>query len=121
MFEQKFAFSVVVFVHMRRFHSDFYCFFIFFLNGFRNRFLVLSRPSVLFEPNFHFSLVIFCSHVHMRHFDIGFLFFFLIFLEMGFLNSLIVRSRSLFCFVGESSLNCTSRLVLLCFLFKIFA
>ena len=27
VFEQKFGFSVVVFVHMWQFHSDFYCFF----------------------------------------------------------------------------------------------
>ena len=49
MFEQKFAFSQVVFVHMRQFHSDFYCFDfldrIFFLNGSPNPFIVRSRSS----------------------------------------------------------------------------
>ena len=34
----------------------------FFLNGFLNSFIVHSRPSFLFEPNFHFSLVVFCSY-----------------------------------------------------------
>ena len=66
MFEQKFGFSVVVFfVHMRQFHSDFYCFFFrffgsdFFLTGFPNPFTAHSRPSFLFELNFHFSLGVF--------------------------------------------------------------
>ena len=64
VFEQKFGLSVVVFVHMRQFHSDFYCFFdfldrIFFLNGFPNPFTAHSRPKFLFELNFHFSLVVF--------------------------------------------------------------
>ena len=52
---------------LRQFHFDFYCFFdfldrIFFLNGFPNPFIVRSRPSFLFEPNFDFSVVVFCSH-----------------------------------------------------------
>ena len=92
----------------------------FFLNGFPNPFTALSRPSFLFELNFNFSTVVF--FVHMRHFDIDFLFFFcffyLIFLN-GFLNSLIFHSRSsFFCLVNENSLNCTSGLALLCFLFR---
>ena len=54
----------------------------------------------------------------MRHFDIDSLFFFKIwydFFRNGFPNSLIVRSRSIFCLDNENSLNCTSGLVLLCF------
>ena len=47
-----------------------------FLNCFPNSFIVHSRPSVLFEPNFILSLLIF---FHMRHFDIEFLIFFLFF------------------------------------------
>ena len=52
VFEQKFAFSLVVFfVHMRHFDIDFYCFFCLlsdsFLNGFPNAFLVRSRSSLL--------------------------------------------------------------------------
>ena len=54
MFEQKFGFSVVVFVHMWQFHSDFYCFFRFFesdffLNSFPNPFTAHSGPSFLLE------------------------------------------------------------------------
>ena len=49
----------------------------------------------------------------MHHFDIDFLFFYLIFLEMVFPNSLIVCSMSSFCLVIEYSSNCTSGLVLL--------
>ena len=66
MFEQKFAFSLVVFLFTC---GDFTLILIFFrfwigffLNGFFNPFLVHSRPSFLFEPNFHFSLVDFCAH-----------------------------------------------------------
>ena len=66
MFEQIFAFLLVVFFHMWQFHSDFYCLFHFwiglFLNGFPNSFINHSRPSFLFEPKFSFSLVFFCSH-----------------------------------------------------------
>ena len=67
MFEQKFAFSLVVFVHMRLFHLEFYCFFgfynwIFFLNGFPRPSIVHYRPAFLFESIFQFSLVFFCSH-----------------------------------------------------------
>ena len=39
-----------------------FCFGLDFLNGFLNPFIVHSRPSSLFEPNFFFSLVVFCSH-----------------------------------------------------------
>ena len=65
MFEQKFALSLVVFVHMLQFLFDFYCFFLnfwigFFLNGFANPFVFHSRPFV--EPNFHFPIVVFCSY-----------------------------------------------------------
>ena len=67
MFEQKFNFLLVVFgshaaislwfsMFCRLFGSDF------FLNGFPIPFIVLSTPSFLFEPDFHFSLVVFCSH-----------------------------------------------------------
>ena len=68
VFEQKFAFSLVVFfVHMLQFHFDFYCFFQFlwigflFRNGFPNQFMVHFRTSFLLESNLHFSLVFFCS------------------------------------------------------------
>ena len=60
----------------------FYCFFFrfvgsdFFLNGFSNPFIVHTRPSFLFEPNFHFSLAVFCSHAAFLHwFSVVFLFF----------------------------------------------
>ena len=64
MFEQKLGFSVVVFcshaaisllflLFFRFFGSDF------FLNGFPNPFAAHSRPSFLFELNFHFSLAVF--------------------------------------------------------------
>ena len=42
-------------------------FWIGFFNGFPNPFIVLSRTSFLFEPNFHFWLVVFCSHVAFWH------------------------------------------------------
>ena len=67
MFEQKFAFSLVVFCSHAAFHFDFDCFFRFFvsdffLNGFPNPLLVPSRHSFWFEPNLHFSPLVFCSH-----------------------------------------------------------
>ena len=70
MFEQKFAFLVVVFVHMRQFNFDFLLFFClfksdFFPNVFPNPFMVHSRPSFLLETNFDFSLKFF---VPKRHF-----------------------------------------------------
>ena len=66
VFEPKIAFSPVVFLFtcgnltliftaFRFFRSHF------LLNGFPNPFIVHSRPSFLFEPNFHFLLVVFCS------------------------------------------------------------
>ena len=66
---------------MRQFHSDFYCFFRFFgsdffLNGFPSPFTAHSRPSFLFEL---LSFLAGGFSVHMRHFDIDFLFFFLFF------------------------------------------
>ena len=74
------------------------CLLIFYriLIDFPNPFIVHSRPSFLFEPNF-----LFVVFVHMRNFDIDFLFlkkFFLIFFENWFPNSLIVRARSCFLF-----------------------
>ena len=71
----------------------------------------------MFEPNLHFSLVVF--FVHVRHFSIDFLFFFLIF-HSDFLEMVFpVHSSSVlglvFCLVNENSLNCTSELVSLCF------
>ena len=66
----------------------------FFLSGFPNPFTAHSRPSFLLELYFQFFLVVFL--VHMRHFDIDFLFFlifYLIFFKNGFLNSIIVHSR----------------------------
>ena len=78
MFEQKFAFSLVVFCSHAAISLRFYGFFNFldrivFLNGFPYPFLVYYTPSFLYEPNFHFSLVVF---VHVWHFDIDFLRFF---------------------------------------------
>ena len=71
----------------------------FFLNGFPNPFMVHYTPIYLFEINFHFSLVVFCSHVAFSHWFSVFLkilctWFFL----NGFPNSLIVHFRSgIFC------------------------
>ena len=108
---------------MRQFHSDFYYFFnfldrIIFLIVFLNPFTAHSRPRFLFELNFRFSLVFFlftCGILTLFFFVFFFLFFDLIFLN-GFLNSLVVHSRSSF-LVNENSLNCTSGLVLLCFFY----
>ena len=72
MFEPKFAFSLGVFCSYAAFFSIFGS--NFFLNGFSDPFTAHSRPSFLFELNFHFLLVVF--FVHMRHFDIDLLFFF---------------------------------------------
>ena len=85
------------FVHMRQFHFDFYFLIKFFL-GFPNPFIVHSRPCFfLFEPNFNLSLLVFCSHAVFRH---DFLIFLkkcsVIFFEMVFSKSLIIRSRSNF-------------------------
>ena len=61
MFEQKFAFSLIVlkklfFVLMRKFHLDFHRFFWigFFLNGFPNPFIVHFRSSFLFRTKLSF-------------------------------------------------------------------
>ena len=100
-------FALIFTVFIRFFGSDF------FLNVFPNPSIVHSRPSFLFEPNFHFSLVVF---FHMRHFTLIICFFIFIwfFLEMVF----PIHSKSVlglvFCLVNENSLNCTSGLVLLC-------
>ena len=73
VFEQKFAFWLVVFwCTCGNFTLIFTVLFDFLdrilcLNDFPNPFIVHSRPSFLFEPNFHFSLVIFCSHVVFSH------------------------------------------------------
>ena len=94
----------------------FYCFLFnffasnFFLSRFLNLFIVHSRPSFLFEPNIHFSLVV---SVHMRHFDTAFLFF-LKFLS-DFCVQFIVRFSCSFCLVNENSLNFMSGLILLGF------
>ena len=66
MFEQKFAFSLVVFGSLAAISFWFLLFFQFFgsdffLFGFPNPFIVLSWPSFLLESNLHFSLVVFCS------------------------------------------------------------
>ena len=45
-------------------------------------------------------------------------YFFIWFFRNGFPNSLMVRFRYSFCLVNESSLNCTSGLVPLCFFFN---
>ena len=49
----------------------------------------------MFEQKFALSLVFF---VHIRHFDVDFLFllFYIYFFKYGFPNSLLVRSRSSF-------------------------
>ena len=89
VFEQKFAFSLLVFLftcgNFTLIFTIFSIFWIgFFLNGFTNPFLVHSRHS-FFEPNFNFSLVLF---THMRHFNFDFLFFFFksIFIRNGFFH-----------------------------------
>ena len=89
VFEQKCGFSVVVFyshaaislwflLFFRFFGSDF------FLNGFLNPFTAHSRPRILFELNFHFSLVVF--FVHRWHFDIDFFFVFFLLFDLIFLK-----------------------------------
>ena len=60
------AISLWFSLFLRFFGSDF------FSNCFCNPFIVHSRPSSLFESNFSFWLVFFCS---MGHFDIDFQFF----------------------------------------------
>ena len=85
MFEQKFAFSIVFLcshaVVSLWFFTVFSIFCIEFFNDFPNPFIVPSRPSFFYEPNFRFSVRVF---VHMRHFDIDFLFFFFKFFILFF-------------------------------------
>ena len=102
VFEQKFGFSVVVFWSHAAISLWFLLFFRFFgseffLNGFPNPFTALSRPSFLFELNFH-SPMVFCSHAAFWHcFFFWFFSYFLIwFFKNGFLNSLVVHSSSSF-------------------------
>ena len=64
MFEQKFAFSLVVFCSHAAISFWFLLFFRFFglnflLNGVSGSLIVHSRPTYLLEQNFHFSLVVF--------------------------------------------------------------
>ena len=67
MFEQTFAFSLVVFCSHAAISLWFLLFFQFFfvsnfcLNAFPNLFIVHSRRSFLLEANLHFSLVVSCS------------------------------------------------------------
>ena len=68
VFEQKFAFSLVVFCSHAAISLWFLLFFFsifligfFFLNGFPNPYIVHSRASFLLESNLHFSLVVFFS------------------------------------------------------------
>ena len=118
VFEQKFAFSLVVFFTCGNFTLIFTVFFQFhgsdfFLNGFPNPFLVHSMLSVLVEPIFSFSPVVF---LHMRHLTLIFSFFKIFlsdfFFGNGFPNLLIVRSRSSMCLVNKNFLNCASEIVL---------
>ena len=71
-----------------------------FLNGFYNPFIVHSRPSFLFEPNFHLSLVVF-----IWFFSKWFLsdFFFEVIYSIRFLSVLGLVC----CLVDENFLNCT--------------
>ena len=66
MFERKFVFASDFLFTCGYFTLVFTVFPIFligfFLNGFSSPFIVHSRPSFLFEPNFHFSMVVLCSH-----------------------------------------------------------
>ena len=76
-FEQKFALSLVVFCSHAAISLCFLLFFqffwigFFFLNAFPNPFINHSRPNFLFEPNFDFSLVVFCSHAAFWHWFSG--------------------------------------------------
>ena len=71
MFEQTFAFSLVIFCSHAAIYFDFYCFFDFldriFLNGFPDPILVQLNQI---------SISRWWFFVHMRNFDIDFLFFF---------------------------------------------
>ena len=104
---QQFRFDFVVF---RFFGPDF------FLNRFPNPFIVHSRPSFLFELNFHFSLMVFFT---CGIFSMIFCFFIYIFdlicLEMVFPSHSQSVPGLVFCLVNENFLNCTPGLVLLWF------
>ena len=100
MFEQNFAFSLVVSCSHAAISLWFLLFFFrffeldFFPNGFPNPFIVPSRSSFLFEPFFDFSLV-FCSHAAFwQWFSVFFSFFQSDFFRNGFHYSLLVRSGS---------------------------
>ena len=121
VFEQKFVFSLVVFLftcgNFTLILTVLSIFLIgFFLNVFPSPFKVISRPSFFVWTKF--PLFASCFFVDVRHFDFDFLFFktFLIcFLDMIF----PFHSKSVlglvFCLVNENSLYCMSRLVLICF------
>ena len=78
--------------------------------------MVHSSHSFLLESNLHFSLVVFVLTSGILALIFFFFGFLSDFFKIGFPNSLIVSSRSRFCLVNENFLNCTSGLVLLCFL-----
>ena len=103
VFEQKFGFSVVVFCSHAAISPWFLLFFRFFgsdffLSGFPNPFTAHSRPSFLFQLNFHFSLVVFLFTCGILTLIFCFSYFLNDFFKNGFLNSLIVHSRSSFLF-----------------------
>ena len=99
VFEQKFAFSLLVFCWHAAISPWFLLFFRFlgldFLNGFPTPFIGLV---FLFETKFHFSLVVFCSHMGISLWFSVFAIFFLIFFLNCAPNSLLVRSRTSFLF-----------------------
>ena len=70
------------------------CWIGFFLNGFPNQFTAHSRTDFLFGPNFHFSLVVFCSHAAFWHQFFFSNFFIWFFFGNGFPNSITVRYKS---------------------------
>ena len=115
MFEQQFAFSLVVFLFTcGNFSLILTVFWIgFLLTCFPNPFIDHYRPSFLFVPNFHFSLVAFCSHAAFWHW---FSVFLSKFFRNGFPNSLIVRSRSSF-FVYSMKIFWIVRQDLSCYVF----
>ena len=123
---RKFAFWLLVFCSHAAISLWFLLFFFrffgldFFLNGLPNPFIVHSSPSFLFQPNFHFLLVVFCSTCGIFTLIFCFFIFWSDVFRNCFSNSLIVRSRSSFCLVNENFLTCTSGLVLLCFFKDLF-
>ena len=118
MFEQKIAFSQFVFCSHAAISHWFLLFFRFFVSnffliGFSNPFKVHSRPSfVLYQiDNYSYWFFVLGSGILKL--------IFCFFSRICFTNSLIVRSRSsFFCLGNENSLNCTSGVVLLCFLLR---